>query len=316
MFSSNIETEEKKWGRFCSCCCNWSITFVYLLFSIVFVTFFVGSSIFLLLTLLETEDSHTTFQIPKEFDAAAYWIELVDSLLPLGSVLIPGQAEYKALQWMIMYDPLRPIVNSSRARQRFAIIALFFSWSGPTWKLPAESGWLKEASESISFAHECSWKGIECNQDGEVTALELDSEVFGILGGTLPRHLGDLTVLESLALPEHQLRGSTGALNKLSNLRKINLANNRFTDFVLESKSLENLQELVLSENRIKDDWDIHLLKRASQLRVLEVNRNLDLRGNILSGLSELSNLESINLAFTSLQGLLPEDIGRLTNLR
>lgn len=314
MFSTTEELQGKSsWCIHLSC----SIKCVYLSFSVLFVAFFIGSSLFLFLSLRHKDDDKLVVAtIPDSFDPTNYWLELSKVVLPLGTILIPGQPAYKALQWMVLKDPARPLTNATRMRQRYALAAMYFQWSGPSWSLPTGLGWLKEASINVALADECTWEGIACNSLGQVTGLAMDSELFGVMSGKLASEIGTLTALQYLVLPGHDFYGGTEALNPLSDLRRLDLSGNRFTGFELASKPLRNLQELMLTDNKIKSVWDVALLQKASELRVLEVNNNDNLSGDILSGLDSLSNLERLNLAQTSLGGTLPEDIGRLTTLK
>ena len=90
--------------------------------------------------------------------------------------------EWNALHWMVVKPSLRGEAHvSSRLVQRFAVATTFLHFSLP---LDASS-------------HECSWEGIDCNDDQVVLALNF---TMYTLHGGIPSALAYLESLESLDL--------------------------------------------------------------------------------------------------------------------
>ena len=308
-------------GRAKCRCFRLSGVSVALFFSL--MTMCIGLSLYVLSLHKQREtsslDSHAVLHVETmTVDAMrAYWLKLVSILIPTTEILIPDLPVYKALQWMVLRDPLRPFSDETRIRQRFTLSVLYFSWSGPSWALPEGSGWLGEAWKNVSLFNECSWEGIECDVEGNVIGIELDDELFPLGGGTIPTQLGHLTALQTLSLARQGLRGKIPSeMAQLESLVTLNLPSNRLSGIDLSTVPMDTLELLRVSDNLIKGRLDFELLRKASNLRTLELNQNKDLEGNVLSIISNFTLLESVDFSATSLEGTIPEDIGSLTNLK
>eukprot|EP00977_Amphora_coffeiformis_P007910 scaffold1771_cov172-Amphora_coffeaeformis.AAC.3 len=322
--SSHSGTLDDEWGdegRSTYRCCRFSAVSVALSFSL--MTMFTGLSLLILSLQKQREasdlDSQTGLNVENmNVDAMReYWLQLVGILIPTTEIVIPDSPVYKALQWMVLRDPWRPFSDEARIRQRFTLSVLYFSWSGPSWALPDGSGWLREAMNDESLFNECSWEGIECNAEDEVIGIDLDDELFPLGGGTIPTQLGHLTALQTLGLVRQGLRGRIPSeVAQLKNLVVLNLPSNRLSGIDLSTIPMDNLELLRLSDNLIQGRVDFELLQKASNLRVLELHQNKGLEGNAFSIITNFTLLESVDLSTTSIEGTIPEDIGRLTNLK
>ena len=98
-------------------------------------------------------------------------------------------------------------------------------------------------------------------------------------------------------------------LTRLTDLRKLNLRDNRVMD-ISPLSTLHELSDLNVARNRLVSIQSLGALK---SLQTLNIEGNILLEGNI-SALSSLENLQNINISHTGVQDLLP--LQHLKNLR
>ena len=159
------------------------------------------------------------------------------------------------------------------------------------------------------------------------------------LRGELPSELGDLSALTTLRLTGVALRGEIPEqLGNLSQLTTLNLSATRCTLFAfcggLEGSipealgNLERLEVLNLSENKLVGEVPLSL-RKLTALRVLDLGGNVDtnfllqpvlpatgLEGEIpISMLTELHDLNKLDLSFNRLTGGVPRELGELESL-
>lgn len=110
-------------------------------------------------------------------------------------------------------------VDDYEEDQYDALLELYESTSGTGWT--NSDGWLGEPGS------ECHWYGIQCADNGVVTAIDLNNNN---LAGTLPRALSLLSGLESLVLNDNLLEGTIPVtVAYLENLQRLELQNNLLT---------------------------------------------------------------------------------------
>jgi hypothetical protein len=207
----------------------------------------------------------------------------------------------QALVWLASGDG-QP--NSPTVRQRYSLALLFILFGGPDWKVQLH--WL-------SSNNECSWFGVTCDNQNEITTLTLTRNN---LTGSIPQETAFLTSLESLDLSDNQLQGgiSSGVLN-LTNLNFLNLDASQLSGTLpVGLSNLTALQTLQLSSNQFYGT----IPTEYGSLRALQ---SVDLGQNTLTGLLptqiglwtavELLSLEQNNLT----QSPLPTEVGLLMNL-
>jgi Leucine-rich repeat (LRR) protein len=251
-----------------------------------------------------------------------YWLFLNEALRDTATMpLIPASPAYKALQWMVAHDPLRPLDdNAEHLHQRYAMCYLYYVWAGAGWALPDASGWPRDYTGSNhnnnnKLAHECTWLGVTCNENQQVTGLLFDSEVFSLGGGTIPAELGSLTALRSLELSGHEIQGRLpAALGQLTALTRLDISFNRLTG--LDTVAVwPNLEVLLLNNNDLRGDLDLGAVA-GTRLRVLALGLNELLEGDLVSLLTAWPQLETVDLIKTKVSGSIPVEIGRLTDLK
>ena len=181
------------------------------------------------------------------------------------------------------------------------------------------------------------WYGVRVDNQGRVTALDLDANdlvgpIVPELGsltnltrldlrlngltGTIPPTLGNLASLEFLRLNGNELTGPIPPeLGNLSSLEFLRLNGNELTGPIPpELGNLSSLEYLRLNGNKLTGPIPPTLGNLAS-LEYLRLNGN-QLTGPIPPGLGNLSNLQRLYLSENSLTGAIPPGLGNLSNLQ
>lgn len=129
--------------------------------------------------------------------------------------------------------------------EREALIALYNSTDGPNWT--NNTNWLG------AVGTECTWCGVYCSLDDQVTQLILPTNK---LNGSLPPEIGDLPILFLLHMWANQLSGSIPPeLEDLSGLVNLHLHLNQLTGSIPpELGQLALLQQLYLYSNKLRGD--------------------------------------------------------------
>jgi Leucine-rich repeat (LRR) protein len=253
-----------------------------------------------------------------------YWLRLTNELLPPHEVVIPGSPVWKALQWMTIKDPLRPIPSGWQVSQRYALAVAFYSWSGESgWALVQEDGWIQSKVGLTGLVeHECEWTGVGCNSEKKVTSITLgniddDKSTFALYG-QIPSELGLLMSLETLDLSGHFLKGvlPIELVSLAPTLKHLYVSANRLTGFngKLMGK-LTSLETLYLDKNLLQGTLPTTLVN-LSRLRVLDVSSNQNLTGKALVMMKSWPNLEEFDISRTGIGGTIPDEIGELSNLK
>lgn len=195
-------------------------------------------------------------------------------------------------------------IPTTNASDSLALVSLYNSTNGSTWL--TKNNWL---TGNVS-----TWHGIIV-ENGRVTEIKLNNNQ---LTGTLP-DLSALTALTNFSIANNQVAGGIPVtLGNLIALQTLNLANNRFTGTIPNLSNLTNLQHFSLATNTFLalqafPAWVVTL----SQLQTLNL-QNSRLQGAFVAGFSNLSNLRELNLSLNAginASGISLEELGALTNL-
>lgn len=238
-------------------------------------------------------------------------------------------ARNQALVWLAE-DPGSTL--SEVLIQRHSLVLFFIKLHGIDWTLEDHQKWLTPS-------HECTWFGVVCGADKEVTAIELWN--LG-LKGSIPKEIMSLTMLERLSLPENNISGKLPAdafemmskltdltlfMNNLSGaidarifdsitrLKTLNLDSNGITGFIpSQIGQLSQLTQLKLARNYLNGPLPSQLgnLKLMKRMEIEENN----IYGTIPTEMGELSLLESLNLSWNNLQGPIPHEFQSFRNLK
>ena len=210
---------------------------------------------------------------------------------------------------------------------RVALTTLYGETGGAYWKEAAN--WLSEAPLR-------DWHGVETDDEGRVTSIDL---AYNNLKGRLPPELALMDRLEVLRLYGNGLTGPipsefarldrltalelslnllTGTippeLGRLSNLTVLDLSANGLTGSLPpELGRLDLLSFLDLRLNRLHGPLPPEL-GNLSSLGRLELSSN-EFTGSVPPELGRLESLTVLNLAVNGLTGPIPPELGRLRNL-
>lgn len=189
--------------------------------------------------------------------------------------------------------------------ERSALLDLFNSTNGTLWE--NSTNWQGDAGT------ECTWYGVSCDENENVTALYL---VENNLTGTLPSSLGDLSGLKSLTIASNpQLSGTIPSeLGNLSGLEALELYDNGLTGAIPEELgNLSNLKILALYGNKLTGSVP-ESLGNLSYLTIFYLCCN-QLTGTLPSSLGNLSYLVHLHIHSNQLSGTIPSSIGNLSLL-
>ncbi|KAL8162893.1 hypothetical protein V2J09_014382 [Rumex salicifolius] len=150
----------------------------------------------------------------------------------------------------------------------------------------------------------CKWSGVNCDGNGRVTAINLNSMS---LAGTLPSNLNSLSQLTILSLQGNRFSGELPSLADLSNLQQVYLDNNSFSSVPDGAFSgLSSLQILSLSSNTQLTPWKFPTeLTQSSGLVTLYAG-SCNITGSIPDIFNSFPGLKDLRLSFNSLTGSLP----------
>eukprot|EP00934_Nitzschia_sp_Nitz4_P000788 Nitzschia sp. Nitz4//scaffold24_size164493//155438//157172//NITZ4_002354-RA/size164493-processed-gene-0.214-mRNA-1//1//CDS//3329544192//788//frame0 len=187
----------------------------------------------------------------------------------------------------------------------------------------------------LSWANECSWYGVHCNDEGKVVQLVVPNN--GLQGPLLPElHL--LTDLTTLNLGGNDLTGTLPEWNNWRDLEHLFLDNTQLSGELPETWKLwHGLESLDLSNNPslsgalglpgqwtglrtvLLDNSGLDLTLRSNiadmtQLQVLRM-RQTPIIGGLPTSIGSLTTLQILDLSFSDLTGLVPVELGSLTEL-
>ena len=156
----------------------------------------------------------------------------------------------------------------------------------------------------------CSWRGVTCDANGHVIALDLSSHSISN-GFNIPTTIFSLQHLQILNLPNNNFYSSQipSGFHKLGNLTYLNLSNSGFSGQI--PKAMANLTQLVIldfSHNNLSGKIPSSI-GQLRQLELLDLSMN-KLNGEIPTEITTLSFLRTMNLSFNQLVGRIPENAG------
>lgn len=139
----------------------------------------------------------------------------LDTISDAATLVDNNSSQYKAYTWLLDEDPLKLQANSPSLKQRYVLVVLFFSSNGPDWTL--RDPWienfraddhlaLNQSLHEIGLETECSWEGVDCDENNNISGLFLGSS--GLIGQFPLRELEFLTHLKNLDLSGNQIIGN------------------------------------------------------------------------------------------------------------
>lgn len=163
--------------------------------------------------------------------------------------------------------------------QREILLALYNATNGDAWT--NKTDWL--GAEGT----ECSWYGVQCDGDDNVTQLSLDQNN---LEGSIPVEIGGLNALQLLSMGGNQLNGVIpSSIAQLPNLTNLQLWNNQFNGGLPS------------------------FISGMTQLNYLSLGGN-QFSGPIPASYGDLANMLDLQLSYTQLSGSIPAELANLVN--
>ena len=173
------------------------------------------------------------------------------------------------------------------------------------WVVPS-GGNLTESGSS----YVCSWSGIKCNKDSNVTSIDLSmKKLGGVLSG---KQLSVFTEVIDFNLSNNLFSGKLPPeIFNLTNLKSLDIGTNNFSGQF--PKGISKLKSLVVFD-AWENSFSGQLPAEFSELENLKI---LNLFGNSFSGsipseYGSFRSLESLLLAVNSLTGSIPPELGNL----
>lgn len=150
------------------------------------------------------------------------------------------------------------------------------------------------------------------NIPSQLTYLDLTGNS---LIGTLPRSLGNLTLLGALLIAQNQLQGDIPDLSKLPGLQFLDLSYNNLSGTVPPSTyNFPLLSFLGLANNNLRGTLPPDMGNTLSSISALVMSNN-HFEGEIPASLANASSMEFMYLDNNSLHGVVPS-FGSMTNLQ
>jgi hypothetical protein len=261
--------------------------------------------------LTQCQCTHTISIVPNQ--VAARYTVLVQVFMPLDDPnfdenIHSCSPENQALVWLASVDGGSGTTSSDTLMQRYRLALLFILWNGPLWA--GADGWLSSESE-------CSWFGIICNSQNQVTAIMLNNQ--NITGEIALDAALNLTSLIKLDLSENGIQGSLsealGSHNlSTSSLASLDPSSNQLNGTLPPRLGmLTILHKLQLALNNIRGPipTEFGLLHK---LTAIDLSTN-NLTGQIPTHVRLWANAEIILLFSNNFTTTLPTELGSIPNL-
>lgn len=257
-------------------------------------------------------------------------------------------AQHKAWQWIIKVDPARLSPDDSFMLERYALAALFFSFTGlELWEDSRDvptAHWTSQANWMTKEGY-CSWYGVACRDavregNAKIMSINLasnglsghlapelrflsDLEILDVsdnrIGSHIPTDLATMSNLQSVVLNNNELNGSIPpGLASLIRLLSLNLGGNDLSGTLPATLagSMTSLKTLILDDNRnLRGPLPADMSGWRGQLEVLRLER-CNLSGIIPASFYELTSLMDVRLRSNQFQGSIASSLSNLTNIR
>eukprot|EP00977_Amphora_coffeiformis_P013766 scaffold3676_cov166-Amphora_coffeaeformis.AAC.4 len=193
--------------------------------------------------------------------------------------------------------------STSDQFERETLIKFFDEMGGPYWK--TTTNWLSPA------ASVCTWFGISCNSNGQVTAIRLRNNDLTKAPPVDIFRLPQLTVLD---LAGNALNFSFDGIANAVRLQTLDLTQTDLKSLNgVEALQQTQIRKLALGSNILDEDLPSGLFNLVS-LEDLDISHNF-FAGNLPGAIGNLVNLRTLYIFGNSFNGELPTQLGLLNQL-
>ncbi|KAB1669804.1 hypothetical protein ES319_1Z008800v1 [Gossypium barbadense] len=167
----------------------------------------------------------------------------------------------------------------------------------------------------IDFGYNRMMGGILPKEIGNLTMLRILRLGGNMFEGVIPYQIGDLLNLEELSLCNTLLKGHIPpSISNLTRLTILDLSSNSLTGVIPHQiGNLLNLEELILYSNMLRGPLP-SFISNLTRLTTFDLSHN-SLSGIIPYQIGNLTRLRFLDLSNNSLTGVIPHQIGNLLNL-
>ncbi len=180
----------------------------------------------------------------------------------------------------------------------YSALETFFYATGGSTTWNENSNWLANCEPCTG-----NWKGIICNSNNRVIALDLSNQN---LSGVLPPEIGELTLLEKLELSQNNIGGEIpSVLGFLPQLKVLNLGQNQLNSSIpSELGGLSFLDTLIVSNNTLTGTVPVEI-GNLFGLKYMDLSYN-NLSGDLPSSIGYLPNLQTLFLSNNDFESCVP----------
>jgi hypothetical protein len=227
----------------------------------------------------------------------------------------PNSPQSKALSWL-RNNTFLAGYDLNRRMQRFSLATFYFSTGGERRWLNS-AGWLTDDDECTWFFSTDETEGgfKPCDDDNMVTRFSL---VENNMRGTFPLEISFLSSLEVLEMPRNILTGFLPtSLGQMSLLRSIQLFDNYLSGTVPnEIEYASSLEILDVGECKIVGSSSFNKLLGKAHRSLFVLHSEFNLMAQILpETLGRLTNLKRLLLDRNLFRGNIQSEFGRLSKL-
>ncbi|XP_059639804.1 MDIS1-interacting receptor like kinase 2-like [Cornus florida] len=191
------------------------------------------------------------------------------------------------------------------------------SSSSPEAEALLRTGWWGYSTVPVdTSASHCEWKGIACNELGNVIGIDLSYSYYELEGHQLETlNMSSFPNLVSLNLSGCGLNGNIPyEIGRLSKLNYLRLSRNNLTGVLpLSLANLTQLLELDISFNNVSGSIPAEI-GRMWKLTSLQLSNNY-LIGSLPLSLANLTQLLELDISSNHVSGSIPPEIGKLETL-
>ena len=229
---------------------------------------------------------------PSPMPTPITYADIIDVLFPVSgaAILEPGTPQFLALDWIAREGTANLPYSSSRFVQRYALAVIYFSTNGGNWIECSAGGACPFGSPWLGADDFCSWGGIFCSDDVNISTINLGRSTGNGLVGTLPSELSQIRTLNGLQIENNKISGTIPS----------------------ELALIPSFFELVAGKNSLENPLPPELLSKST-MKILTLEEN-NFKGP-LPDISSMTSLQMLSLFGNAFTGTIPSYYGTLDGL-